>query len=284
MITDDFCAFILTHGRSDRVITYDTLRKHGYTGKIYIVIDNEDDQADEYHKRFGDKVLMFDKIGVADSMDEGDNFGDRRAIIYARNVCFELARKVRVKYFIELDDDYKNFCYKYTSRMEYRERPISNLDSIISSLLKFFITSGATSIAMAQCGDFLGGDANGITYSIWRQRKCMNSFICSTDRPFKFFGKINEDVNTYTNLGGRGGLFFTIPTIALHQLGTQKNKGGMTSIYIDGGTYIKSFYTVMYSPSCVKVTAMGEQHRRLHHRVSWKQAVPAIIGEEHKKR
>ena len=39
---DDFCAFILTHGRPYKVHTYQTLRKAGYTGKIYIVIDNED--------------------------------------------------------------------------------------------------------------------------------------------------------------------------------------------------------------------------------------------------
>ena len=33
-----FVAFILTHGRPDRVLTYEKLRKHGYTGKIYICL------------------------------------------------------------------------------------------------------------------------------------------------------------------------------------------------------------------------------------------------------
>ncbi|HHV0077680.1 hypothetical protein [Escherichia coli] len=28
---DDFCAFILTHGRPDKVLTYRTLRRAGYT-------------------------------------------------------------------------------------------------------------------------------------------------------------------------------------------------------------------------------------------------------------
>ncbi|MEW3551668.1 hypothetical protein MZV21_26770 [Escherichia coli] len=36
---DDFCAFILTHGRPDKVLTYRTLRRAGYTGKIFIVVD-----------------------------------------------------------------------------------------------------------------------------------------------------------------------------------------------------------------------------------------------------
>lgn len=29
---DDFCAFILTHGRPDKVLTYRTLRRAGYGG------------------------------------------------------------------------------------------------------------------------------------------------------------------------------------------------------------------------------------------------------------
>lgn len=85
-----FVAFILTHGRPDRVLTYEKLRKHGYTGKIYIVCDDEDKTLPEYRKRFGD-VLVFSKSEIAKTFDEGDNFGDRRAIIYARNACFELA-------------------------------------------------------------------------------------------------------------------------------------------------------------------------------------------------
>ena len=100
-----FVAFILTHGRPDRVLTYEKLRKHGYTGKIYIVCDDEDKTLPEYRKRFGD-VLVFSKSEIAKTFDEGDNFGDRRAIIYARNACFELARQIGATHFIELDDDY----------------------------------------------------------------------------------------------------------------------------------------------------------------------------------
>lgn len=43
----------------------------------------------------------------------------------------------------------------------------------------------------------------------------------------------------------------------------------MTELYLDAGTYVKSFYTVMYCPSCVVVSAMGTAHRRLHHHIKW---------------
>lgn len=56
---NDFAVLILSHGRADRVYTIPTLRKGGYTGKIYIVVDNEDEQQDEYMGRIA--VIGTDK-------------------------------------------------------------------------------------------------------------------------------------------------------------------------------------------------------------------------------
>jgi hypothetical protein len=75
---EDFCAFILTHGRPDRVHTYNTLQRAGYTGKVYIVIDDEDKTADQYRARLGDKVLQFCKADVAARIDAlGGDFAFR---------------------------------------------------------------------------------------------------------------------------------------------------------------------------------------------------------------
>lgn len=38
---DDFCAFILTHGRPDKVLTYRTLRRAGYRGPCLIQVVRE---------------------------------------------------------------------------------------------------------------------------------------------------------------------------------------------------------------------------------------------------
>ena len=60
---------------------------------------------------------------------------------------------------------------------------------------------------------------------------------------------------------------------------TQSNAGGLTDIYLELGTYVKSFYSVIAAPSCVKVALMGDKQMRLHHAVTWKNAVPKIIRE-----
>lgn len=279
---NDFCVFILSHGRPDNIYTYKTLKKHGYTGPIYIIIDNEDSTIKEYKKLYKDKVIVFDKLAVSKTVDEGDNFNDRRVILYARNACFDIAKKLGYEYFIELDDDYKYFRYKTNDKFDFvADLYVLNLNRIFEILLNFYKAIPAASIAIAQGGDFIGGEKAHKGFRL--KRKCMNSFICSTKRPFKFIGRINEDVNTYTNLGARGCLFLTITLLYLYQPDTQSNKGGMTDIYLNSGTYIKSFYTVMYAPSCTKVQLMPSKYPRLHHSISWDNAVPMIIREKHKK-
>lgn len=282
-MTDDFCVFILTHGRADRVYTYGLLERGGYTGKIYIVIDDEDKTRDEYIKVFGDKVLIFSKSAIAQTFDEGDNFNDRRAIIYARNACFDLAKQVGCRYFIQLDDDYTGFQYRIDGDGSYGYRKVKSLDRIFTIMLDYYKSIPALSIALAQGGDFIGGSQNILAKTMRLKRKAMNSFICSTDRPFKFFGRINEDVNTYTNLARRGGLFLTIPCVSLVQRQTQSNSGGMTELYLDSGTYVKSFYSVMYTPSSVRISNMGSAHKRIHHRIAWDKTAPQILHESFKR-
>lgn len=283
MKNKDFCVFILTHGRPKSVHTYKTLKKLGYTGKIYIVIDNEDKTENEYKKTFGDQVIVFDKEAIAETFDEADIFNDRRAIVYARNACFEIARDLDIKYFMQLDDDYTAFNYKYDNNFNYTEKKIKNLDKIFDILLDYYKTINAKSIAMAQGGDFIGGKNSALAKKPKMKRKCMNTFICSTERPFQFIGRINEDVNTYTNSASKGMLFLTIPNLEIKQKTTQSNSGGMTDIYLDNGTFVKSFYTVLFSPSCAKVTEMGAKQKRLHHKINWKNAVPVILNEKFRK-
>lgn len=282
---DNFCAFILTHGRADNVKTVQALKNCGYTGPVVFVIDDEDSQREKYIKNFGaENVEIFSKTEIAKTFDRGDNFDKRGAIIYARNVCFEIARKRGYKYFIELDDDYTSFTFRFDGKLNYVETKIKNLDAIWAAMLEYFINNPAlTTIAMAQGGDFIGGEKSSFGRMI-PKRKAMNSFICSTDRQFNFVGTINEDVNTYTSEATRGKIFLTIPVVCLHQMTTQKNAGGMTDLYLDSGTYIKSFYSVMYTPSAVKIAVMGgDAEKRLHHSVMWNNVAPKIISEHYRK-
>ena len=282
----EFVVFILTHGRPQKVVTVNALKKAGYTGKTYFIIDNEDKTAEQYVQLYGkDNVIVFNKKEIADTIDEGNNFDDRRATVHARNASFKIAESLGVKYFILLEDDYENFEYRYPSSdgQKLMGVDIDNLDKVFELHLEFFKSSTFTSIALAQNGDYIGGIENANATTKRLLRKCMNSFFCSTDRPFRFVGQFNDDVNTYVTLGSRGNLFATIPMISLRQTPTQKTKSGMTEVYLKYGTYCKSFTTVMMHPSGVRVAILNSSNPRIHHSIKWINTVPVIVDEKYKK-
>ena len=283
IMKNKFAVFILTHGRANNVITYATLKKQGYTGKIYLMVDDTDQQIEEYKKIYGKQVIVFNKQKAIDYTDSADNFTNRKTIIYARNWNFVIAKEMGLDYFLQLDDDYTNFYNTLDNNGNYitQHRHLKSLDKICEVFVQFLIDSGADTVCMSQGGDFIGGAGSKVA-KLGSQgkfaRKAMNSFFLSTAKPFKFQGRINEDVNSYVGLGNLGKLFITVPRIRLEQKQTQTNAGGMTDVYLNSGTYIKSFYSVMYAPSCVKIAKMGVSNMRLHHMVKWKYAVPEIVS------
>lgn len=287
MNNKNFVVFILTHGRPDNVKTLSTLRKCGYTGNIYFIVDNEDKLIDKYIENFGEEyVKVFDKKKLADEVDEGNNFDERRTITHARNACFKIAKELGITYFIQLDDDYTAFDFRIDTGSSENcgaIKPIKNLNKIFDMLLNYYINIPSLSIAFAQGGDFIGGINNGKGAYRFNKRKCMNSFICSTERQFQFIGAMNEDVNTYTTLGSIGKLFLTIPFVSITQTATQSNKSGITDMYLKFGTYCKAFTTTMMHPSGVKVSMMNSTHQRIHHSISWVNTVPMILDEKYKK-
>ena len=281
---NDFAILILTHGRPDNIKTLSSLKRAGYTGKYYIVIDNEDEKANEYYNLYGDKVIMFDKQAISDNpnYDKFDNNNNKKVIYFARNAAMEIAKDLGLKYYMQFDDDYKDFMFRFEKDGTLKYLPIENIDKVINLLIDFLNNTKALSVCMSQGGDHLGG----VNRGIWKtklKRKAMNSFLVDVDRSFKFYGRINEDVNTYTMLGNRGELFFTIADIQLNQAQTQSNAGGMTDVYLDSGTYVKSFYSVICSPQAVKISMMGDTQMRIHHKVYWNYCVPKIINEKYKK-
>lgn len=282
MENKDFAIFIMVYGRPEKNLTYDTLKKCGYTGKIYLVGDNTDDKIDGYKSKFGNDLLVFDKKDVSKKYDSGDNSGDLRSTMYAANTIFDLAEQHGIKYFYIMCDDYYEFDYMFKDEIKGMKL-CRNIDKIFDLTVNFYKTTNALSVAFAQTGDFIGGIDNGKGVYRFSKRKAMNSFLCSTERRFNFMGRMNEDVTTYVNLGTQGGLFLTIPVFAINQKDTQQVKKGLTEMYVDNGTYVKSMFSVIYNPSCVKASMMNANHKRIHHSIKWINTTPMILDEKYKK-
>lgn len=285
---DNFAVIILTHGRAEKVYTHNTLRKYGYTGNIYLMIDNEDEQYQEYKNIYKDKVIVFDKQKAIDITDSADNFKKRNSVVYARNYVYVKAKEIGLKYILVLDDDYSGFynCFDNDRNYITKNIKIKNLDGYINAMLKFLINSNSDCIAFSQGGDFIGGEGSKVSQLHIKgklSRKAMNAFFFDVDKPLFFGGRINEDVNMYISEGKIGKKIFTYARVRLEQMETQANSGGLTEIYKDLGTYVKSFYSIIYNPSCVKLMMMGAKNKRIHHKILWKYATPMILSENYKK-
>lgn len=277
---DDFCIFILSYDRPDNVPTIDSLKRYGYTGDWKIVIDHEKD-IKPYTNEYGDdNVIYLDKDGALPELDRGDNLDRRDCNVYARQQMWELADELGYDYFMVLDDDYTNIQYRFNERFEYEPEVMRDFDDYLQASIEFLENAGLDTLCMAQGGDFIGGSEASLAQSVQTKRKAMNSFLCKTDCPFNFRGTINEDVNTYVRAAQYGKLFLTTNTASIEQETTQQEDGGLTGIYLDQGTYVKSFYTILYSPSCTTLTKLHDRgDERIHHQVRWRNAVPKIVPE-----
>jgi|TARA_R110000824_G_scaffold171454_3_gene349086 hypothetical protein len=283
---DDFAVFILTHGRADNCTTYNCIRDHGYTGRIVLIVDDMDSDVPKYKAKYGDEVVVFDKRDAATRTDACDNLDEMRAVVFARNECYRIAKRLGVRYFLVLDDDYNRFVYRFDENLQYNtmDGKINDFDGMCNIFLKFLETTPTKTITMAQGGDFLGGREGQWAQRLTLTRKAMNSFFCDAERPIDFMGRINEDVNAYCRWATIGDLFFTSNHVSLNQQQTQQNDKGLTDIYLKLGTYVKSFYTVLNHPSGARVAMMNSSAQpRIHHQINWNKTAPKIIREKHRK-
>lgn len=284
MSVNNFAVFILTHGRPDNVMTYKSLRKQGYSGKIYLIVDDKDKTRHEYIEKYKGEVILFSKEEIAKRFDLMDSFENDKVIVYARNVCWQIARELNLDFFIQLDDDYTEFFLMDDRRKKHVHT--TSLDWAFNAFLRCLDSTKVRTLAFAQGGDFIGG-FEGSTYKMRYKRKSMNSFffkVGKEEEDMLFIGRMNEDVNSYLLGGMRGKIFIQTSEAMINQKSTQQNAGGMTEAYKSNGTYVKTFYSVINAPSCCKVSVMrSHANNRIHHQINWKSAAVKILRESNRK-
>lgn len=282
---DPFATFIISHQRPHSIPTIDAYRRAGYTGDLFIVVDDKDPTLEAYRERFGDQLIVFSKDEVEPEVDTMDPRDNRQSSVYVRNKIWDIAEDMGLTYFFLLDDDYDWFRWRIGPRGQYLHSPpwIDDMDAVLEAMMRFMDKAPITSLCFSQGGDWIGGENSTHADGVMTKRKAMNAYLLRTDRRFSLPGRMNEDVTAYVLHGNRGLIFLTFFPTALNQESQQEGKGGMSGIYHELGTYTKSFYTVMAAPSCTKISAMGENYLRLHHRITWRNAVPKIISDSYQK-
>lgn len=279
-----FGVFILSHGRAKEIQTVEMLKRQNYTGDWFVVIDNEDDQEPIYREKFGDHIIQFDKIKEAETTDTGDLDDDRRVGVFARNAIQRIAREMGYKYHLQLDDDFSGLVYRRPtgSGNSLTQEKIKDLDKFFESICGFLDGTKVSWVSFGLSSDYLGGAVNK-RYCSGLFPKTMGSFFMRADKPIKFVMRMNDDVTTCALNWPKGNICYTISRVMVETPATQKMKGGMTDIYMENGTFRKSFYSVMCCPSFAIIARQGITHYRIHHQFNWGNCVPRLLNQKWRK-
>ena len=302
---NDYLILILAYGRPEFLKTHtwkllDDLNSHA---RKVVVLSDDDKKLPEYKKLFDeDSIYVFNKIEAEKKYDIDlidcywGKTQSRKAPIWARNAQFDIARELGYRWFIVLDDDYvdvvmREKMFKRGSdepffpriRKEIYSLPDAHGSAFDECCLKYFkILDSAPwlyTVAFSQIGDFIGG-VGSIMARLSYRWKAMNAFFCDTEKVFRFFGHINEDVNAYVLNGKIGRMSLTLANPSLDQTPTQQVAGGLTELYLQLGTYIKSLTSAVACPSSVSVSCMGVTSPRVHHYVDWTFTCPSVVDEK----
>lgn len=151
--------FILTRKRPFNQKTFKTLERQHYTGKTYFLLDDTDPTISDYIHEYGEQnVKIFNREKVAEYTDSMDNFTPRTGILYPRQYSYELARDLEIDYFLQLDDDYTSFQYRYPSNGKLKVSEYSDLDRVFETYYEALDDIPLlTCVAFAQGGDLVGG-------------------------------------------------------------------------------------------------------------------------------
>lgn len=275
---DDFAVFIITHRRPNSQMTLKTLKRGGYTGKVFFVVDDGDDTVDEYCRLYGvENVLVFHK---EDSFDLADNLADHKAVpVYARNQCFRLAREKGIAYFVQLDDDYPTIDFRFEFGGRLVKAPVKCFDRLFEAMCGFLSLDSIYCVSFAVAGDYIGGLEGKFREGIYQNAR--NSFFCKTRQPFEFLGRINEDVSTPAVNNNLGRLFFTVMGVQVTLYDHEKNKGGSTELYQNVNLFWNYFYPVLFQPSAISIR--GSQKGFTKH-IAWNALLPKILNEKWSKK
>lgn len=286
------CIFILSNDRADTIKSTSFLEYYECKYPYYVVVDDEDPQLKEYKEKFGEKLIVFNKKEMRKKMnvDMGDNFDKYHNCVIIRNGCFYLAEKMGYDYFLELDDDYTRLSYKVDLENTLKDVkvPVKDFNKILDIHLELLEKTPVKAIAFGQAGDFIGGVNSSLVKNGYK-RKLMNFIFFKTKDYLKFSGTLNDDVTCYAHEGNLGNFMFTSQFLSVTQPETQEVEGGLTTIYDDMGTYVKSFYSILYQPSSIKIATFAGSNKdakgqaRIHHHVYFNESLPKLISEKYKK-
>jgi hypothetical protein len=276
-----FAVFILSHKRADRVETYSTLRNSGYTGEIYVVIDDEDPQQLLYQERF-ENILVFNKSKWIESTDTVTNDKKKSSPVYARNYIEFKAGEMGYDAYIVMDDDIINLRFRYVENYVAKSQALkSSLDEVLEAYINYLLTANIATLSFATVMVYAGG----VHSEADMVRLASHRYTCQIHMrnlafPVDWISLANNDSISANNTAKLGYLWWALPFIVYDSPKMNTLPGGMKEVYDGVSEFRRAFMSTVVSPSVCRV---GCSKDRLAIKRDLKAAYPVIISGRWKK-
>ena len=244
-----FAIFILTHGRPHNQLTLETLRRLGYTGKIYLVVDDQDETFSEYMETYKD-VAWFNKDVFIGRTETGLSSPEPNFAVFARNAIENIALCNGYDAFMMLDDDITNIRVRVPDNGVLKSySPKGCLDEIIDLCVEYVITKKVACMGLGFCNLYIGGVDN-FEKENPRQRLCAEAFIRNTDYEVKWRLNMVEDLITSVDGAIKNQVWFQfLPLQVDIRMSEGVVDGGNSDVYRKLGKFKVNFMPIIAYPS-----------------------------------
>lgn len=279
---NDFAIFILTHGRPNKQDTISALDKAGYTGKVYLVVDDLDTSIEEYKKLYNN-VIVFDKMKYVALAETGISEPHIKFALFARNAIEDIAVNLKLSYFAMLDDDLTKFRYRYIYENKLRSKDVTNMDDVLNSYINFMEIGNISTTSLASQSRFLGGISSIPKPNSSKLRACFNFFIRSVKHRVVWKSNICHDRVTSVLNGRDGQVWLQLPFVQFDMRELYGiNEGGNSDVYRKVTDFYRLFFNVLFLPDCDRVMYWKKSESWINNIPNYNALCPMIISDKYR--
>lgn len=281
---DDFAIFVLTHGRPNTQLTLNRLLSAGYSGRYYLVLDDQDKTIQQYIDNFGpDKIIIFDKNHYLNTIDVGTNTPSDKCILYAKAAAEDIALELGLSAFVIADDDITNFRYRYVDGDLLRSQPINmDIDTAFEAYIEFLLATDTVSLGFGPTLCYFAGASIFGEEKIQTLRIPYNFTFRNTKHYVNWVSSYGEDVITDMINSKVGEKWMVMPHIQFDCIAPGSGaEGGMAETYKSHSQFKLVMYDFMYLP--VGIKPLLHQGKKWVCGIQRDRAFPKIISDSYKR-
>lgn len=272
--------YICTHGRPDKQITLKALRDAGYTGKIILVLDDEDETISGYYDNLDmcDDFVFFKKQSIIDTTNTTSSPPNRKTILYAKNACEIDAEKRGLDVFAICDDDIPGFRYRYVEDGSCKSLTIThNMDKVIQSYMEYLLDSDITATSFGMAQFYFSGENCFSPETMLKWRVPYTFVFRNAKHTVDWVSDYGEDITTAIECANQGKFMMASPFVQMNLSPMGVGEGGMVELHKD--TFRLAEYGHVWHPTSEQIKYYKDRWMSTIKRES---AFPMLISSKHK--